>query len=167
MKIAKKVRFLVTSTFAPNSIWCQVLKASESYTIFICVFSLVFTTFDEPELFYKDWGTDVSLKLSFKAACAFPVNRTLIYFLFAEIQFAHKCKKPIVPVRMEQKYRPGENWLGFILGNTVWYDLSNSMTYETQLTNFLGAIANIGTEAKRTDQPGNLWRRFLKYCLSS
>ena len=63
---------------------------------------------------------------------------------------------------MEQKYRPGENWLGFILGNTVWYDLSNSMTYETQLTNFLGAIANIGTEAKRTDQPGNLWRLFFK-----
>ena len=68
---------------------------------------------------------------------------------FLEIEFADKCKKPLVPIRIEKKFRTGEDWLGFLLGTIFWYDLSNEETYEKQFANFLEAISVIGHKAMK------------------
>ena len=72
-----------------------------------------------------------------------------ISIVVLEIEFADKCKKALVPIRVEKKFRPGEDWLGFLLGNIIWYDLSNEETYEQQFENFLQAISTIGHKAMK------------------
>ncbi|XP_067946971.1 uncharacterized protein [Watersipora subatra] len=65
-----------------------------------------------------------------------------------EIQFADKCKKALIPIRIERGFRPGEDWLGFLLGTRVWYDLSKKETFDEQFANFLHTISLIGKDAK-------------------
>lgn len=51
-------------------------------------------------------------------------------------------------MRMQKKYKPGDDWLGYLLGNIIWYDLSNPETFEENLFNFLDAIDSQAGDAK-------------------
>ena len=74
-----------------------------------------------------------------------------MFYDITEIEYADKSKKPLVPVRMEKKFRPTK-WLSFILGQTLWHDLSNPETYDDQLENFLEALAKSGAAAVITEE---------------
>ena len=69
-------------------------------------------------------------------------------FNFTEIEFADTSKVPIVAVIFEQKFKPTK-WLKFLLGNSLWHDLSNSDTYQLQYEHFLDAIAVVASPAKK------------------
>ncbi|XP_067947601.1 uncharacterized protein [Watersipora subatra] len=75
-----------------------------------------------------------------------------------EIQYADKADKPIVPVRLEKKFKPTK-WLSFLLGNTLWHDLSKPETFEDSFTNFLDAIRDSGeaalAEERKDDEEEN------------
>ena len=61
------------------------------------------------------------------------------------MEYAGRFKKALVPVRIEKKYRP-DGWLAFMLGNTLFHDLSNRETCKEQTKNFLEALEELVAE---------------------
>ncbi|XP_067931490.1 uncharacterized protein [Watersipora subatra] len=61
-----------------------------------------------------------------------------------EISYAARMQKKLVPLRMQAKYRP-DGWLGLLIGDTFFYDLSNPGDYESKLVGFIKAV---GGDAK-------------------
>ena len=68
--------------------------------------------------------------------------------LFTEIQFADKCKKHLIPVKIDKSYTPGEDWLGFLLGSTQWHDISLKKTPSSLFAPFLKEVKEFAEEAK-------------------
>ena len=74
------------------------------------------------------------------------------FLLLTELEYADYCQKDIVPIMMQRKFKPSK-WLGFLLVNKFWYDLSNPDTYEESLFKFFQSIKSAGRMAKlQTDE---------------
>jgi len=64
--------------------------------------------------------------------------------LFLEITYASRREIPIVPVRLQAKYRP-EGWLDLLLAATYFYDLTKRQEYEQKISELISAL---GSDAK-------------------
>ena len=47
------------------------------------------------------------------------------FLVFLEAEYAFQLKKPIIPLMMEENYKP-DGWLGMIVGAKLWYDFRPS-----------------------------------------
>ena len=59
-----------------------------------------------------------------------------------EAQYAYKCKKPIIPVRCQDRY-DADGWLGFIIGSMLYYDLSTPDSFNQNLSGLLKEVARL------------------------
>ena len=54
-------------------------------------------------------------------------------------------------MRFEKKFKP-TSWLSFLLGNTLWIDLSDPPTYDVQFNKFIDSISDCGALARMTEE---------------
>ena len=59
-----------------------------------------------------------------------------------EAQYAYKCKKPIIPVRCQERY-DADGWLGFIIGSMLYYDISTPDSFDQNLPGLLKEVARL------------------------
>ena len=57
-----------------------------------------------------------------------------------EAQYAYKCKKPIIPVRCQERY-DADGWLGFIIGSMLYYDISTPDSFSQNLPGLLKEVS--------------------------
>lgn len=71
----------------------------------------------------------------------------------AEAQYAYKLRKPIIPVRCQEQYN-ADGWLGFIIGSTLYYDVSTDDKFKSNLPKLL---ENVKIEMDlQSSQPSNV-----------
>ena len=64
-------------------------------------------------------------------------------FFLSECEYAHKRRKPIVPLLLQHRYDP-DGWLGIIKGNKLHFDFSVDAKFEASLQGLLKEIQTIG-----------------------
>ena len=57
----------------------------------------------------------------------------------AEAQYAYKLQKPIILVLWQQQYN-ADGWLGFILGSTLYYDVSTDDKYKSNVSKLVDSV---------------------------
>ena len=60
---------------------------------------------------------------------------------FIEAQYAYKCKRPVIPLLVQDGYDP-DGWLGLIVGTKLYYKFCNDK--DTDLEGLLKGIREIG-----------------------
>ena len=60
----------------------------------------------------------------------------------SEAEYAQVTKKPMLFIRTEKKYKP-DGWLGLLLGNTLYYDITDEATFDTVAGKIIAAIKSM------------------------
>ncbi|XP_076437546.1 uncharacterized protein LOC143276783 isoform X2 [Babylonia areolata] len=69
----------------------------------------------------------------------------------AEAEYAFQQRKTIIPLIMQQGYRP-DGWLGMILGAKLFYDFSGKYSFESRIEGLLKAVAQISGKAMEGEE---------------
>ena len=65
-----------------------------------------------------------------------------VYCLLVECEYAHKRRKPMVPLLLQHRYDP-DGWLGIIKGTKLHFDFSVEDKFEASLQGLLREIATM------------------------
>lgn len=79
-----------------------------------------------------------------------------------EAEYSLDCKKPIIPVRMQAKYKP-DGWLRFLIGMKFYFDISDPNLNEThstliKLLDYINMSLSDKFEYRLNDTPANATR---------
>ncbi len=75
------------------------------------------------------------------------VRGTLIYF--SEATYARKCRKPTIPLILEDKYKP-DGWLGLILGEKLYFRFCSDDEMTTNMPKLIKEIRKqVGARVNR------------------
>lgn len=69
-----------------------------------------------------------------------------------ELEYAARLNKPFIPVRVQDKYR-ADGWLGLLLGNQLYFDISNGSNFTENLPKLMGEIEKTIRPTKPTKPP--------------
>jgi len=70
-----------------------------------------------------------------------------------EGEYAHLTSKTIIPLMMENNYRPS-GWLGLIMGGKLWFDFSTPDKHDASFKNLLGELTRAVGPATGTPATG-------------
>jgi hypothetical protein len=62
--------------------------------------------------------------------------------LLVEAEYTFRRRKPLIPLRLEDRYTP-DGWLGALCGNNVIYDFSVQSKIETSFTGLMRSLSEI------------------------
>ena len=103
---------------------------------------------------YKTWFDEDDIRGSIIDAMASAVEGAAAILVFyseeyykspncrQEAQYSFKLKKPIIPIRVQEKYQP-EGWLGFILASELYFDLSTSAKFSINYQKLLREVEKL------------------------
>ena len=66
-------------------------------------------------------------------------------YLFSEVEYANLLKKKIVPLQLEERYRP-DGWLGIIARRLKYYDFSGHRPIKSEMNDLLVALKKMKEE---------------------
>ena len=79
------------------------------------------------------------------------------------MEYADRLDKMIVPLQLEEGYRP-DGWLGLIAGGLKSYDFSGHRPIQSELNGLLSALRKMKDELHSDPKENNMQVKFLSHC---